>query len=78
MAAMLTCPVCGQFGPADRRETAFDYIAREELLELRRCRGCDTPLLVRFTLFPTEAEGEPIPLEVWEEIERLRGVAPGR
>jgi hypothetical protein len=66
--ATLTCPACGHSGPADRRETAFDYIARDGLIELRRCRACRVPLLVRFTLFPTRATGEVIPGEVWEEM----------
>jgi hypothetical protein len=68
--AILTCPACGHWGPADRSETAFDYIARDGLIELRRCRGCEAPLLVRFTLFPTRATGEVIPAEVWEEMAR--------
>jgi hypothetical protein len=74
--AILTCPACGQSGPADRSETAFDYIARDGLIELRRCRGCRAPLLVRFALFPTRAMAEVIPAEVWEEMERVRDDLP--
>jgi hypothetical protein len=67
--SILTCPACGHWGPADRSETAFEYLARDGLLELRRCRGCGARLLVRFTLFPTEAWAEVLPPEVWEATE---------
>jgi hypothetical protein len=74
--AILTCAACGHSGPADRRETAFEYIARDGLIELRRCRSCRAPLLVRFTLFPTRATAEVIPAEVWEEMVRVRDGLP--
>jgi hypothetical protein len=64
----ITCPACGQRGPGDRTEEAFEYIARRDLLELRRCRGCHAVLLVRFTLMPVEAEAEVIPPEVQREM----------
>jgi hypothetical protein len=70
----LTCPTCGRCGPADRRETTFDYIARDGPLGLRRCRACGTPLHVPFRLFPAQPEAEPIPSEVWEETERALGL----
>lgn len=70
---MLSCPACGQTGAGDRSETAFDYIDRDELLALRRCRRCATVLLVRFTLLPTEAHAEVIPAEVWEAMQEVRG-----
>jgi uncharacterized Zn finger protein len=69
---MLSCPACGETGPADRSETAFEYIDRDELLALRRCRRCGNVLLVRFTLFPTEAEAEVVPAEVWEAMQEAR------
>jgi hypothetical protein len=72
---ILTCPACGRWGPADRSETDFDYVARDGLLELRRCRGCGAGLLVRFTLFPTDADAEVIPPEVWAE---MRAPGPPR
>lgn len=76
--AILTCPDCGHWGPAGRTDEAFDYLARDGLLELRRCRACGAGLLVRFTLFPTEAQAEVIPTEVWEEILVNRRASPDR
>ena len=70
----LECPECGQFGPGDRDESAFDYIDRDELLALRRFRRCGTVLLVRFTLFPTEAHAEVIPADVWQAMEEARSM----
>ena len=69
--AILTCPACGHWGPADRSEIAFDYLARDDMIELRRCCSCRAYLLVRFTLFPTTAEAEVLPPEVTSEIERV-------
>jgi hypothetical protein len=71
----LECPRCGQAGPGDRDESAFDFLDRDELLALRRCRRCGTVLLVRFTLFPTEAHAEVIPADVWEAMEEARSIA---
>jgi hypothetical protein len=68
--ATLTCPRCGSSGDAGRSESAFDYIRRDGLVEIRRCRGCGAGLLVRFTLLPTEAHPEVIPDDVWREIEQ--------
>lgn len=73
--SMLSCPACGQTGPGDRSEAAFEYIDRDELLALRRCRRCGTVLLVRFTLFPTEAHAEVIPEDVWEAMQEGRSGA---
>ncbi len=77
---MLSCPACSTTGPGDRSESAFDYIDRDELLALRRCRKCGTVLLVRFTLFPTEAHAEAIPPDVWEAMmdSRPRGASSAR
>ena len=71
--ATLTCPACGNVGDAGRAETSFDYLERDGLIELRRCRGCGAGLLVRFTLMPTRAYPEVIPIEAWDEIRRVRG-----
>ena len=65
---MLTCPSCGNFGDGGRAETEFDYLRRDGLVELRRCRACGAGLLVRFTLLPTEAHPEVIPAEAWREM----------
>jgi hypothetical protein len=65
---MLTCPQCGHSGDGGRSEAAFDYIRRDGLVELRRCRSCGAGLLVRFTLLPTEAHPEVIPADVWREM----------
>lgn len=70
--SVLRCPACGATGPADRSESTFEYLDRDELLALRRCRTCGTALLVRFTLFPTEAHAEVIPHEVWETMRDAR------
>ena len=64
--ASLTCPACGNHGDGGRAESAFEYLARDELIELRRCRRCGAGLLVRFTLFPTQAHPEVIPPDAWE------------
>lgn len=74
--AFLTCPSCDYWGPADRRETAFEYLMRDGLIELRRCRRCRSFLLVRFLLFPTSAEAEVIPAEVAVGIKRAGGLPP--
>ena len=66
---MLTCPGCGHSGDGGRSETAFDYLGRDGLVEVRRCQGCGAGLLVRFTLLPTLAHPELIPDEVWREMQ---------
>jgi transcription initiation factor IIE alpha subunit len=71
----LTCPACGHFGAGGRDETSFDYLERDGLIELRRCRRCGAGLLVRFTLMPTQAYPEVIAREAWDEIRRIRGRA---
>jgi|1186.fasta_scaffold54786_2 hypothetical protein len=73
--AILTCPACGHWGAAGRSEEAFEYLRRDGLLEVRRCNGCGAYLLVRFTLFPTEAEAEVLPAEVVSETLREHGPA---
>jgi hypothetical protein len=76
--SVLTCPSCRRWGPADSSESAFEYLAREGLIELRRCRRCRAYLLVRFRLFPTRADAEVIPLEVCIEMERAWRGKPGQ
>ena len=71
--AILTCPQCGHSGDGGRAESAFDYIRRDGLIELRRCRRCGAGLLVRFTLLPTEAHPEVLPPEVWQEVTNAGG-----
>jgi hypothetical protein len=65
----LTCPQCGHAGDGGRSESDFDYVRRDDLVEVRRCRSCGAGLLVRFTLLPTEAHAEVIPPDVWREME---------
>ena len=67
----LECPACGLVGDGGRSETSFDYLRRDGLIELRRCRGCGAGLLVRFLLFPSEALVEVIPAEAWDEMMRV-------
>jgi hypothetical protein len=64
----LICPHCGHAGDGGRSETDFDYVRRDGLVEVRRCRSCGAGLLVRFTLHPTEAHPEVIPADVWREM----------
>ena len=66
----LECPACGAVGDGGRSETSFDYLRRDGLVELRRCRRRGAGLLVRFLLFPPEAFAEVIPVEAWDEMVR--------
>ena len=65
----ITCPGCSAYGDGGRNESAFQYISRDGLLELRRCRACGAGLLVRFTVLPTHAYAELVDPEVWEQVE---------
>jgi hypothetical protein len=67
--ATLTCPECGHAGDGGRSEAAFEYVRRDGLVEVRRCRNCGAGLLVRFTLLPTLAHPEVIPPDVWRVME---------
>lgn len=67
--ATLICPQCGHAGDGGRTESDFDYVRRDGLVEVRRCRSCGAGLLVRFTLLPTLAHPEVIPPDVWREME---------
>lgn len=72
----LECPSCGLVGDGGRSERSFDYLRRDGLVELRRCRRCGAGLLVRFLLFPPEAFAEVIPPEAWDEMVRAGAAGP--